>query len=202
MFYRSCPVVIFALVLALTAASRQQAPNNPTSSPAIPDTPAGHTFKAWFDSFNSGERALIEAYIHKYDPDKSVDREMQFRSMTGGFVLLQIMKSEPLRLEFLVKERVSETRAIGKFDVKPGDPAMVASFGLRAIPPGTSVADLNSKIDAATRARVIDGAIANLNESYVFPETAKKMEEAVRARQKKGAYDSITDGDDFARMLT
>ena len=42
------------------------------------------------------------------------------------------MKSEPLRLEFLVKERVSETRAIGKFDVKPGDPAMVASFGLRA----------------------------------------------------------------------
>ena len=202
MFHRSCPVVIFALVLALTAASRQQAPNNPTSSPAIPDTPAGHTFKAWFDSFNSGERALIDAYIHKYDPDKSVDREMQFRSMTGGFVLLQIMKSEPLRLEFLVKERVSDTRAIGKFDVKPGDPAMVASFALRAIPPGTSVADLNSKIDAATRARVIDGAIANLNESYVFPETAKKMEEAVRARQKKGAYDSITDGDDFARMLT
>jgi retinol-binding protein 3 len=105
-------------------------------------------------------------------------------------------------LEFLVKERVSDTRAIGKFDVKPGDPAMVASFGLRAIPPGTSVADLNFKIDAATRARVIDGAIANLNESYVFPETAKKMEEAVRARQKKGEYDSITDGDDFARTLT
>ena len=202
MFHRSCLVVIFALVLTLTAASEQQAPNNPTPSPAIPDTPAGHTFKAWFDSFNSGERTLIDAYIHKYDPDKSVDREMQFRSMTGGFVLLQIMKSEPLRLEFLVKERVSETRAIGKFDVKPGDPAMVASFGLRAIPPGTSVADLNFKIDAATRARVIDGAIANLNESYVFPETAKKMEEAVRARQKKGGYDSITDGDDFARTLT
>ncbi len=202
MFHRSCPVVIFALVLTLAAASAQQAPTNPVPSPAIPDTPAGHTFKAWFDSFNSGERALIDAYIHKYDPDKSVDREMQFRSMTGGFVLLQIMKSEPLRLEFLVKERVSDTRAIGKFDVKPGDPAMVASFGLRAIPPGTSVADLNSKIDAATRARVIDGAIANLNESYVFPETAKKMEEAVRSRQKKGTYDSITDGDDFARMLT
>jgi hypothetical protein len=174
MFHRSCPVVISALVLTLAAASAQQAPTNPVPSPAIPDTPAGHTFKAWFDSFNSGEWALIDAYIHKYDPDKSVDREMQFRSMTGGFVLLQIMESEPLRLEFLVKERVSDTRAIGKFDVKPGDPAMVASFGLRAIPPGTSVADLNFKIDAATRARVIDGAIANLNESYVFPETAKK----------------------------
>ena len=95
MFHRSCPVVILALVLTLAAASAQQAPTNPVPSPAIPDTPAGHTLKAWFDSFNSGERALIDAYIHKYDPDKSVDREMQFRSMTGGFVLLQIMKSEP-----------------------------------------------------------------------------------------------------------
>jgi len=84
-YVSSCLAVFFALVLALTAASKQQAPNNPKLSPAIPDTPAGHTFKAWFDSFNSGERALIDACIHKYDPDKSVDREMQFRGMTGGF---------------------------------------------------------------------------------------------------------------------
>src|ERR1700746_2624781 len=41
-----------------------------------------------------------------------------------------------------------------------------------------------------------------LKECYVFPETAKKMEDAVRARQKKGEYDSITDGDDFAKALT
>ena len=78
MFHRSCLVVIFASVLALTAASQQPAPNTPAPSPAIPDTPAGHTLKAWFDSFNSGERASIDAYIHKYDPDKSVDREIQF----------------------------------------------------------------------------------------------------------------------------
>jgi C-terminal processing protease CtpA/Prc len=49
---------------------------------------------------------------------------------------------------------------------------------------------------------VIDGAIAQLNESYVFPETAKKMEEAVRARQKRSEYDKITDGDTFATKLT
>jgi hypothetical protein len=203
MFRRSHLPVIFALLTILTAASAQQpAPNNPSTPPAIPDTPAGHTFKAWFDSFNSGDRAAIDAYIHKYEPDKSVDREMQFRSMTGGFVLLQILKSEPLRLEFLVKEQHSDTKAIGKFELKPGDPAVVTSFSLGAIPPGTSTTDLNFKIDAATRARVIDGAIANLNESYVFPETAKKMEDAVRARQKKGEYDSISDGDDFAKKLT
>src|SRR6267143_5261092 len=127
---------------------------------------------------------------------------MRFRGMTGGFNLLQIIKSELLHLEFLVKERGGETTGIGKLEVKDGDPAQVASFGLRAIPPGTAVSDLTFKIDAATRTRVIDGAIAQLNESYVFPETAKKMGEAVKARQKKGEYDSIIDGDAFAKMLT
>jgi hypothetical protein len=112
------------------------------------------------------------------------------------------VKSERLHLEFFVKERRSDTQAIGKLDVKDGEPALVTSFGLRAIPPGTSVSDLDFKADAATRARVIDGAILNLNEFYVSPETAKKMGDAVRTRQKKGEYDSVDDGDAFAKMLT
>src|SRR5579863_7984984 len=169
---------------------------------AIPDTPAGHTLKAWLAAFNSGDRDTEEKYIKTYDPSKSLDEEMRFRGMTGGFMLTQIVKSDPQRLEFMVKERNGETVAIGKMEVKSGDPAQVASFSLRAVPPGTKAADLNFKIDAATRAKVVDGAAAALNESYVFPDAAKKMEEAVRARLKKGDYDAITDGDDFAKRLT
>ena len=199
MFHRSC----LALLLGLAATWAQQtAPDAHAEPPSIPDTPAGHTLKAWLDAFNSGDRALMDAYYHRYDPSRSFDDEMRFRDMTGGFLLLKVLNSERLHLEFLVKERNSDTQALGKFDVKDADPAGVVSFVLRGLPPGTSEADLNFKIDAATRTRVIDGAIANLNESYVFPETAKKMEEAVRARQKKGEYDSITDGDSFAKMLT
>src|SRR5258707_384981 len=200
MFSRSCLALVLGLAAALALQAIPQAP--PQAQPAIPDTPAGHTFKAWFEAFNSGDRAQLDAYSHKYDPGKPVDQEMHFRGMTGGFDLLQIVKSEPLRLEFLVKERLSETTAIGKLEVKEGDPAQVASFGLRAIPPGTKLSDLNFKIDATTRTRVIDGAIAQLNEFYVFPETAKKMGEAVKAKKKKGDYDSIADGDAFAKMLT
>jgi len=61
---------------------------------------------------------------------------------------------------------------------------------------------MNIKIEAATRARAIDGVVANLNEFYVYPESAKKMEEALRERQKKGAYDAVTDGEKLATMLT
>ena len=35
-------------------------------SAAIPDTPAGHTFQAWLDAFNGGDRARIQEYISKY----------------------------------------------------------------------------------------------------------------------------------------
>ena len=186
-------VLTLSLFLALSPIRGQQ---------AIPETPAGHTLKAWLDAFNSGDRAAEEKYLKTYDPKGSLDREMQFRGMTGGFILLQILKSDPQSVEFMVKEHNSETMAVGKMEVKPGDPALVASFSLRAVPPGTKLSDLNFKIDAATRAKVIDGAVAALNESYVFPETAQKMEEAVRAHQKKGDYDSITDGDAFATRLT
>jgi hypothetical protein len=65
-----------------------------------------------------------------------------------------------------------------------------------------TAADMDMKMDAATHARVIDGAVAKLNEFYVFPEAAKKMAEAVQARLKSGAYDAITGADDFAAALT
>jgi hypothetical protein len=189
------PLRIVSLLLLSAACARPQAA-------AIPDTPAGHTLGAWFDAFNSGDRARIQAYLTKYEPNKPLDATIAFRNQTGGFELLGIDKSERLHIEFRVKEKAGPTTALGKIDVSDADPAVVVTFGLRAVPPGMTAADMNIKIDAATKARVIDGAVANLNEFYVFPESAKKMEEALRARQKKGEYDAVIDGDAFAEMLT
>jgi hypothetical protein len=178
------------------------APRSVRPQVAIPDGPAGATLKAWLQAFNSGDRAQMEAYCAKYDPKQTADGMMGFRNMTGGFEVVQILKAERLHLEYLVKDRNSETRAVGTLDVKDGDPAVVVQAGLRALPPGADVSELVFKIDAATRTRVIDGAIAQLNQTYVFPEVAKKMEEAVRARQKRGEYDGITDGSTLAGKLT
>jgi retinol-binding protein 3 len=192
MFHRSS--FVLTLLLTFVLSTRAQI--------TIPDTPAGKTFASWFDAFNSGDQQKMDAYCRKYDPNETAEDMMGFHNQTGGFEVLQIIKSEPLSLEFLVKERHSEIRAVGKLDVKEGDPAVVASFSLQALPPGASASALSFTIDAATRARVIDGAIANLNEFYVFPDIAKKMEDALRTRQKRGEYDSITDGEVFASTLT
>ena len=173
-----------------------------SQSPAIPDTPAGHTLQAWLDAFNSGDRARIQAYYAKYEPTKSADEIVAWRDRTGGYDLLGVDKSDRLHVEFRVKERGGPTETVGKLEVRDGNPATVVSFNLRAIPPGMTAADMSMKVDPATRARVINGAVASLNEFYVFPEVAKKMEQALRARQKRGEYDVVEDAEAFAELLT
>lgn len=56
-------------------------------------------------------------------------------------------------------------------------------------------------IDAATRSAVIEGALKRLNDNYVFPETAKKMEQAVRERIGRKEYDQITSAKALATAL-
>jgi hypothetical protein len=60
----------------------------------------------------------------------------------------------------------------------------------------------DTAIDAARRARLLEGTIAALNRSYVFPEVAKKMETALRAKEQAGGYAALGSGAAFARTLT
>lgn len=101
MLYRTFLLLMFGLAAASPQAT-------------IPDSPVGKTFKAWFEAFNSGDRAQMEAYCQEYDKNQSPEGMMSFRNMTGGFELLQVLISDRLHIEFLVKERGSDTRAVGK----------------------------------------------------------------------------------------
>src|SRR5215204_4782615 len=57
-------------------------------------------------------------------------------------------------------------------------------------------------VDAAARKEVIETLIKRLNDTYVFPDAAAKMEQAVRARLAKGEYDQLTSAKKFAEKLT
>ena len=142
----------------------------------------------------------MTSYLQKYDPARPLEQQVNFRNQTGGFDLLSLDKAERTQIAFRVKEKASPTTAMGRIEVKDADPAVVVSFSLRALPPG--VTEANFTIDAASRQRAVYGAVALLNEFYVFPETAKKMEESILAHLKAGDYDSITNGDAFAEKLT
>jgi hypothetical protein len=57
-------------------------------------------------------------------------------------------------------------------------------------------------VDAAARKEVIENLLKRLGDTYVFPETAAKMERAVRDRLERGEYDKVTSAKQFAEKLT
>jgi hypothetical protein len=57
-------------------------------------------------------------------------------------------------------------------------------------------------LDATVQAEVIDGLLKKIDSNYIFPDIAKEMEKAIRAKQAKKEYDNITSGQEFARVLT
>jgi retinol-binding protein 3 len=52
------------------------------------------------------------------------------------------------------------------------------------------------------RTQVIDGALKALNDNYVYPDVAQRMEQAIRGRQQRGEYDRVTSGRQLAQLLT
>jgi retinol-binding protein 3 len=166
----------------------------------VPDTPAGRTLQAWLTAFNSGDRAQMENYARTIDHNETADNLMAFRNQTGGFDLVSADTVDPLHIRFQVKEKNSDTHAVGTLAVKDGQPPTVESFNLRAIPPG--VTPVNFTLDSAMRQKTIDGVTAALTEYYVDADLAAKMNAAVEAHLKAGDYDKITDGYSFASRLT
>jgi hypothetical protein len=57
-------------------------------------------------------------------------------------------------------------------------------------------------IDTALQAEIIDSVCAALNEVYVFPDVAKKMEQHVRKQYKEKKYGELVSLREFARKLT
>ena len=112
------------------------------------------------------------------DQSQSVDGLLSFRNQTGGFELLSIESSEPLHIRFRVKEKAGPTTALGNLLVKDGQPVTVATFGLRALPPGVVME--NVTMDAAERKKVIDGVNTDLKEYYVEPVIAQQMIDALK----------------------
>lgn len=73
------------------------------------------------------------------------------------------------------------------FDVRAQSQTLVS-------PPG--------KFEPAERNAVIDTLVKQINDYYVFPEVAKKMSDVLRQHQKHRDYDTVTNREVFAKMLT
>jgi Peptidase family S41/N-terminal domain of Peptidase_S41 in eukaryotic IRBP len=59
-----------------------------------------------------------------------------------------------------------------------------------------------ANLDAAERQRVLDRTIADLRQYYFDRDVAQKISDALRAHEKSGAYNAVTEGRTFADLLT
>jgi retinol-binding protein 3 len=185
----------FLLILALLAA-----PLRTRAEVSPPDTPAGHTLRAFFEAFNSGEHDRIAAYVKEYDPENNADGLTSFSNQTGGFTLVSILHSAPDRLTFLVHGRADNIDAFGVLQLAGTAPPRVKRISIRALPPGAKPDEI--QLDAGARRKTIDAIGSRLTDYYVYPDGAAQMIQAVQKHEKQGDYNSITDGEDFAAALT
>jgi D-alanyl-D-alanine carboxypeptidase len=137
----------------------------------FPDTPAGHQFAAWLESFNRGDANLHREFLQKNSPSRisSLEREMSFRQRTGGFELKKIEESTATKVTALVQERSSDQMARLTLEVQAEEPHQITRIELSAIP------------------RPAEYALPRLPESALLAATRKNIETEVAADGFAGA---------------
>ena len=162
--------VFLSVVLVLALSTGVAAPA--AVAPSIPDTPAGHALIGWLRAFDSGDRATFFAFLKSTYPSrvKQIDDDMQFRQMTGGFVVREIVTSAPTRLVATLEDKNNEQFATMIVVTESAAPYVIERISLRAIatpaelaPPSMGqcelFAALGSKVEAETSAGRFSGAV-------------------------------------------
>lgn len=167
---------------------------------SVPDTPAGHALSAWLDAFNSADRAREESFSKTYSWKADLDGDARWRVETGGYDLLDVYTNDQTHVLFRLKAKANGGEEIGTIRVSATEPHVLTELGTFRVPSGSRFEAVT--FDDATRTRVIEQVIQVLDDSYVFPETARKMSAALRRRKISREYRAIGDGRDFARQLT
>jgi len=144
----------------------------------FPNTPVGHQFAGWLESFNRGDANLHREFLQKNSPSRisSLDREMSFRQRTGGFDLKRIEESTATKVTALVQERSSDQMARLTLEVQAEEPHQITRIELSAIP------------------RPAEFALPHLSESALLAATRKNIETEVAADYFAGAVLILKNG--------
>lgn len=183
---------VLCLLLAFSAAR---------SEVAVPDTQAGRNFAALLEAVNSRDHNVVREYVADYGRGESVDAILRSTQRVGALTLTRIVKSEPLRLQFIVANETTDVELLGLLEVEDTEPArMTIALPWLPIQPFSSA--LGFDVDAPTRSRVIEAIAAYLTEYYALAEPGANMAQALTEHATNGDYDGITNGWVLANSLT
>jgi hypothetical protein len=112
-------------------------PRYGNQSGLIPDTPTGHLLYQWLAAFNQGSLLALQHVLPNDAAFATAAAQMALRVQTGGFYLMSAKEAQPGVIVFRLHDQTPEaTEVLGTLQMRPNsNPAAIASFSLRAIPP-------------------------------------------------------------------
>lgn len=127
--------VLAFFCVAATAAAAAQVVEAPGARPdwsrvSIPATPAGRALAALLGAFNDGDLESVGAYLGAYTPQEV---RLDLYDWTSGLELVDIVESEPLSIEYLVKAKEGGARKVGRLEVAASEPIRVMDSELSAV---------------------------------------------------------------------
>jgi CubicO group peptidase (beta-lactamase class C family) len=165
------PLALWCLCLALLLGSACTSAEQ-TGAGSDRRQPSIRQFSAWLDAFNSGDRERYEEFLADNFPSllASVDEEMGFRQLTGGFDLQKLESVSATQVTGLMQERASDQFARFELQVEATEPHVILSLNLAAIArpeefaidrltEGEAIAGLEALLETETAADRFSGAV-------------------------------------------
>jgi CubicO group peptidase (beta-lactamase class C family) len=197
------PKLVFALLVSVSVVCPAQT--------KFPNTPAGHQFAGWLESFNRGDANLHREFLQKNSPSRisSLDREMSFRQRTGGFDLKKIEESSATKVAALVQERSSDQMARLSLEVQAEEPHQItriefsaiprpAEYALPHLPEGALIAVTRTKVEAEVAADDFAGAMVIakhdkvvFSAAYGLADREHKTPNTVQTRFRNGSMNKM-----------
>jgi CubicO group peptidase (beta-lactamase class C family) len=167
-----CLALFLAAFLPLSTLA-QSTPSPTSAEAAAPATiapasdPARQALDAWLDAFNANDRARLEAFRDRYQPQFDVDGMLDFHGQTGGFRLLRREPSAPGSAQALVQEMDSETVARVTTTLRQGQPLALdieaverpADMRIPRLDQAGAIAALAAKADADAKRDAFSGVL-------------------------------------------
>lgn len=215
----------YILALSLSVLLSVSAAAQANDDKKLPDTPPGKRIAALLKSFNSNDDAArrefhlnndSKAVLDRMGVDQLVSMEREMFGDFGELEFRRVVESSPTRITVLLQAKKGQWLNL-TCEVESSEPHKIAHLGIDpGEPPAATPAKKPDQVQersemrgqpeaalvASTRSEIIEGVLKRLNDSYVFPEVAKKMEAAIRERAQKKEYDAVTSPAQFANMLT
>ncbi len=207
---------------ALTACSRDPAPalgaaepppstaRSPAASSTTDDDVAGAKLEAWLTAFNAADRAQIEQLNAGSTLGSALltSRTLALAERTGGFERESavLVEASPTTRLVLLRARNGARWQCLAFAVKPEAPHAITFMQITPGEPpdaeSKAPAMASASLDSAMQSDVLAALTREVEKTYVYPDKATTLAQALRARHAEHAYEGIRGRVAFAAQLT